>query len=51
MNKPERSFGSNHVLFGGMICPASAISMSCRMVTGCMEKATAARFASTCARR
>ena len=41
MKRPERSFGSNHVLFGGMICPASAMAMSCSTVVGYMEKATA----------
>ena len=28
INSPDLSFGSNHVLFGGMIAPASAMSMS-----------------------
>ena len=28
MKSPERSLGSNQVLFGGMIWPASAISIS-----------------------
>ena len=34
MNNPDRSFGSNQVLFGGMICPASAMSINCANVTG-----------------
>ena len=28
ITKPERSFGSNQVVFGGMILPVSAISLS-----------------------
>ena len=32
--RPERSFGSNQVLLGGMIWPASAMSMSCSTVVG-----------------
>ena len=28
MKSPERSFGSNQVLFGGMICSASEMAMS-----------------------
>jgi len=31
---PERSFGSNQVLFGGMISPASAMAMSWATDTG-----------------
>ena len=31
---PERSFGSNHVVFGGMMLPESAMSTSCFMETG-----------------
>lgn len=31
---PERSFGSNHVVFGGMMLPVSAILMSCCIETG-----------------
>ena len=43
MNSPERSFGSNQVLLGGMIWPASAMSMSCDTVTGNSENATPPR--------
>src|SRR5204862_8227472 len=42
-SRPSRSFGSNHVDFGGMMPPSSAIDIRSSMVTGCMEKATAAR--------
>ena len=31
---PERSFGSNHVVLGGMIFPVSAMSISCFIETG-----------------
>lgn len=31
---PERSFGSNHVVFGGIIFPESAMSISCFIETG-----------------
>lgn len=31
---PERSLGSNHVVFGGMILPVSAMSISCCIETG-----------------
>lgn len=31
---PERSFGSNHVVLGGMILPVSAMLMSCCIETG-----------------
>lgn len=31
---PERSFGSNHVVFGGMMLPVSAMSISCCIETG-----------------
>ena len=31
---PERSFGSNHVVFGGMMLPVSAMLMSCCIETG-----------------
>ena len=31
---PERSFGSNQVVFGGMMLPVSAILMSCCIETG-----------------
>lgn len=34
MTSPERSFGSNQVVFGGMILPESAISISCFIDTG-----------------
>ena len=31
---PERSFGSNHVVFGGMMLPVSAMLISCCIETG-----------------
>ena len=31
---PERSFGSNHVVFGGIILPVSAMLISWRIETG-----------------
>lgn len=31
---PERSFGSNQVVFGGMMLPVSAMSISCFIDTG-----------------
>ena len=31
---PERSFGSNHVVLGGMMLPVSAMSISCFIDTG-----------------
>ena len=31
---PERSFGSNHVVFGVMMLPVSAMLMSCCIETG-----------------
>ena len=31
---PERSLGSNHVVFGGMMLPVSAMLMSCCIETG-----------------
>ena len=31
---PERSFGSNHVVFGGIMAPVSAMFISCSMLTG-----------------
>ena len=34
ITRPERNLGSNHVVFGGMILPLSAISISCFMETG-----------------
>ena len=39
--RPERSFGSNQVDLGGMMPPASAISITVSTFTGCIEKATA----------
>jgi hypothetical protein len=40
VKRPERSLGSNQVLFGGMIWPASAMSISWPIVTGYSENAT-----------
>ncbi len=34
MTTPERSLGSNHVVFGGMMLPVSAMLMSCCIETG-----------------
>ena len=34
ITKPERSFGSNHVAFGGIMLPLSAMSMICFIETG-----------------
>ena len=34
ITSPERSFGSNHVAFGGMIFPLSAMSIICCIETG-----------------
>lgn len=34
ITRPERSFGSNHVVFGGIIAPVSAMFISCSMLTG-----------------
>ena len=34
ITRPERSFGSNHVVFGGMMLPVSAMSISCFIETG-----------------
>lgn len=34
MTSPERSFGSNHVVLGGMMFPVSAISINCFIETG-----------------
>ncbi len=31
---PERSFGSNQVVFGGMMFPVSAMSINCCIETG-----------------
>ncbi len=31
---PERSFGSNHVVLGGMMLPVSAMSINCCIETG-----------------
>ena len=41
-SKPSRSLGSNHVDFGGMMPPASDTCMMSSMLTGYIEKATAA---------
>ena len=40
ITKPERSFGSNQVVFGGMILPVSAIFSNCSIETGYRAKAT-----------
>ena len=40
MNSPSRSFGSNHVLFGGMTRSASDTAMSSSTVVGYNQKAT-----------
>ena len=40
-NIASRSFGSNHVLFGGMMPPASAISIKSTMLVGNMLNAHA----------
>ena len=42
MTSPERSLGSNQVLFGGMIWPASAMSISWATVVGYIEEGHAA---------
>lgn len=34
ITSPERSFGSNQVVFGGMMLPVSAISINCFIDTG-----------------
>ena len=34
ITSPERSFGSNHVAFGGIIFPLSAMSIICCIDTG-----------------
>ncbi len=34
ITRPERSLGSNQVVFGGMMLPVSAMLMSWSMVTG-----------------
>ena len=39
MNRPLKSFGSNHVDLGGMILLLSAISINSLTVVGYMEKA------------
>ena len=39
MNRPLRSFGSNHVDFGGMSIPASATDRSSSIEVGYMENA------------
>ena len=41
-NSPSRSFGSNHVDFGGMMPPASAMAIRSATLTGYSENATAA---------
>lgn len=33
-HSPERSFGSNQVVFGGIMFPVSAISINCFIETG-----------------
>ena len=40
-NIPSRNFGSNHVLLGGMIPPASAMVIKSSMLVGNMLKAHA----------
>lgn len=40
MTSPERSFGSNQVVLGGMMLPVSAMSISCFIVTGYNARAT-----------
>ncbi len=51
MKSPLRSFGSNHVDFGGIIRPASAISVRSSSVVGYIENAifisVSARFSSS----
>ena len=42
MSSPSRSFGSNQVLFGGMIAPASDTAIRSATLTGNIENATAA---------
>src|SRR5713226_943964 len=44
---PLRSLGSNHVLLGGMMWPASEAAMSCSTVVGWSEIASAALPEST----
>lgn len=34
ITSPERSFGSNQVVFGGIMFPVSAISINCFIETG-----------------
>ena len=41
ITRPERSLGSNQVVFGGMMLPLSAISIICFIETGYIAKATA----------
>src|SRR5438105_3944881 len=41
MSSPSRSFGSNHVDFGGMMAPASDTAIRSATPTGCIENATA----------
>ena len=47
MTSPERSLGSNQVVFGGMIFPESAMLISCCIDTGKRAKATFALPEST----
>src|SRR5207249_2512085 len=47
ISNPSRSFGSNHVDFGGMIASASDTAISSSTLTGCIENATAALPLST----
>ena len=47
INKPLLSLGSNQVDLGGMMAPASAMSIRSSMVVGCMENATAILPSST----
>src|SRR5437899_11429467 len=42
ISKPSRSFGSNHVDFGGMIAPAPDTAIRSATPTGYNENATAA---------
>ena len=41
ITRPERSFGSNHVVLGGIMLPVSAMRMSCSIDTGNRASATA----------
>ena len=44
INNPDRSFGSNHVLLGGISFPASATLNKSFIDVGYIEKATEALF-------